>query len=256
MNTKDYPVDYTIWRLLAWCGPFFMTLFFVLWGLLCQNFPPRGADWDAAMIYKHYIDNGMALKIGMSVCIVAGAFYMPWGLSVSRVMQRIEGPDGMLAKLEMMGATITCCPLIVACGIWLTGAMEAPEQSPQIIHMLYWMGWLIIDLAYMVTSFQIFAVSVCILRDKREKPLYPAWLSWWGYITVLSFFPVSLIPFFKTGPFAFHGLFNFWVAFPTWYIWVFGLSICTLRAITKIQIEDGAMAKVREPSQVGALPAH
>lgn len=238
MKTNSLPADYGMWRLMAWCGPIFMATFFVMWGVLAGNLPPLGADLDASQVLAHYLAHGVAIQIGMSVCMVGGAFYMAWGLAVSRVMRRIEGPEGMLSNLEMMGATITCAPIIVACGIWLSAALEAPQLPKEIVHLLYWMGWMIIDLAYMVTTFQIFAVSVVFLRDKREKPLVPSWLCWWGFVTCAAFFPVSLVPFCKTGPFAFHGMFNFWIAFFTWYIWVSGVSTYVIKAVTRLQQED------------------
>ncbi len=189
MKPMTPPADYGMWRLMAWCGPIFMATFFVMWGVLAGNLPPLGADLDAAQVTAHYLAHGVAIQIGMSVCMVGGAFYMAWGLAVSRVMRRIEGPEGMLSNLEMMGATITCAPIIVACGIWLSAALEAPQLPKEIVHLLYWLGWMIIDLAYMVTSFQIFAVSVVFLRDKREKLLVPSWLCWWGFVTFAAFFP-------------------------------------------------------------------
>ena len=261
MNPNTDSVDYRMWRLLAWCGPVFMATFFYFWGILAGNLPPFGADLNADQIYAHYIKDGMALRIGMSICMVGAAFYMAWGCAVSRLMQRIEGPNGMLSSLEMMGATITCAPLIVACGIWLTASIEAPQLTPQIVHMMYWLGWMIIDLAYMVTSFQIFAVSIVFLRDKRTKPLMPAWVCWWGFVTFAAFFPVSLVPFLKTGPFAFQGMFNFWIAFFTWYIWVTAASYYVIRGITRVQQEDKGLvpeAKLADgrPRQVGALAAN
>ncbi|MDB5985816.1 MAG: hypothetical protein JWR16_869 [Nevskia sp.] len=253
MKPETYSTDYTMWRLLAWCGPIFMTVFFFMWGVFAGNLPPAGADLDAAQITAHYLNNGMAIRIGMSVCMVGSAFYMAWGCAVSKVMRRIEGPDGILSNLEMMGATITCAPLLVACGIWLTASIEAPQLPPAIIHMMYWLGWMIIDIAYMVTTFQIFAVGIVFLRDQREKPLMPAWISWWGFVTCAAFFPVSLIPFFKTGPFAFHGLFNFWIAFFTWYIWVTAVSFNIIRAISRLQQEDGAASPSAAQQRAGVL---
>ncbi len=230
--------DYGMWKLLAWSGPIFLALFFFLWGVLAKNFPPVSPDWDAARIYQHYLENGMAIKIGMSICIVAGAFYMSFGTAVSALIRRVDGEASLLANLEMCGATITCCPIIVACGMWLAAALEAPILTPEIVHLLHHMGWMIIDLAYMVTTMQIFAASTAFLRDKRPQKLVPAWVSWWGYVTCISFFPVSLIPFFKTGPFAWNGLFNFWVAFPTWYIWLLTLSFYVIKGVERIRQED------------------
>ena len=238
MNQNAQGTDYGMWKLLAWCGPIFMAVFFYFWGILCHNMPPIGADVTPAQIAAHYLENNLALRVGMSVCMVGAAFYMAWGCAVARVMRRIEGPDGLLSSLEMMGATITVCPLLIACGIWLTAAMEASILTPELIHTLYYMGWMIIDLAYMVTTFQIFAICVVFLRDTRAEPLMPAWVCWWGFFTCATFFPVSLIPFFKTGPFAFQGVFNFWVAFFAWYAWVFATSFYVIRAVGRVEQED------------------
>jgi hypothetical protein len=241
MNPNVQGTDYAMWKLLAWCGPIFMAIFFFFWGVLAKNMPPAGADLNAVQIAAHYLENNMAIRIGMSVCMVGAAFYMAWGCAVSKVMRRIEGPDGILSSLEMMGATITVAFPIVACGCWLTASMEATLLPPEIIHMLYFLGWMIIDLAYMVTTFQIFAVSIVFLRDRRSVPLMPAWVSWWGFFTCAVFFPVSLIPFFRSGPFAFHGLVNFWIAFFAWYVWVTAVSYYTIVAVSRLRQEDGTL---------------
>ncbi len=251
--TQPNPTDYSMWKLMAWTGPVFFIGFFCMWGLLADNFPPMAASTSAQEMWQHYKDLQTPIMIGMSVCMVLGSCYMTFGAAVSRVMRRIEGPEGMLSNLEMMGATITYCPIVVACGIWLTIALQIDVLSPEMVQTLYYLAWMIVDLAYMVTSWQIIAAAIVLLRDKREKPLVPAWVCWWGFVTVASFFPVSLIPFFKTGPFAFHGMFNFWIAFPTWYIWIVSMSIFIIKAVNRIQIEDGAARTAAVPMQGGAM---
>lgn len=223
---------------MAWTGPIFFTTFFFMWGILAENFPPMAASDTAQEMWQHYKDLQLEIMIGMSVCMVGGSCYMTFGAAVSRVMRRIEDGEGMLANLEMMGATITYCPIVVACGIWLTAAIQVDALSPEMVQTCYYLGWMIIDLAYMVTSWQIIAAAVVFLKDKRETKLVPNWVSWWGFVTVASFFPVSLIPFFKTGPFAFQGMFNFWIAFPTWYIWIVAMSFYIIKAVSRIEKED------------------
>lgn len=257
MNSEVNHNDYGNWKLLAWCGPIFLAIFTGFWGILAHNMPPAGADLTPLQITAHYRDHNMALIIGMSVCMVGSAFYFPWGCAISQVMRKIDGPNSILAHLENMGATITVAFPTIACGIWLTAALEVSILSPELIHMLYYMGWMIIDLAYMVTTWQIFASSMVFLRDKREKPLVPAWVCWWGFFVCATFFPVSLIPFFKTGPFAFHGLFNFWVAFFAWYIWCGSLSFYVIKAITRLQREETEAAGKAAPAQsvAGYVPS-
>jgi hypothetical protein len=246
--------NYATWKMLAWCGPIFLAIFTGFWGVLAGNMPPAGADLTPLQIAAHYSDNRMALIVGMSICMVGSAFYFPWGIAIAQVIRRVDGRDSILAQLESMGATITVAFPIISCGIWLTAALEVAILPPELIHMLYYLGWMIIDLAYMVTTFQIVAVSIAFLRDKRDNPLVPAWVCWWGYFTAASFFPVSLIPFFKTGPFAFHGLFNFWIAFFAWYVWCGSLSGYVIRAVSRLQRED--LASSAEKGAIARGLAH
>jgi hypothetical protein len=243
-DLSPYPTDYTSWKVLAWTGPVFLAAFFLLWGLLAGNIPPFSPNATPDEVKAHYLEGRLPILIGMSVCLTMSAFYMAWSVAVARVMERIEGPGGVWSKLEMMGGTITCAPLMVACAMWLTAAHEVHYLDAGVLHMLYWMGWLLIDLAYFVTSLQIAAVSIVFMRDKREKKLVPDAVIWWGWITFASFFVVSAIPFVTTGPLAFNGVISFWIAFFTWFFWIPSLSYFIIKAIDRINAEDAAAGRV------------
>jgi hypothetical protein len=242
-STESFFTDYLSWKLLAWCGPVFMAAFVFLWGVLARNIPPFSPSATPLEVKAHYVDHSLAIMIGMSVCLTLTACYMAWGGAVSQVMNRVEGPNGLLSKLEFMGATITCAPIMTACALWLAAAHEAAALSPEVLHMLYWLGWLLIDLAYLVTSFQIAAVSLVFMRDKRPEPLVPSWVCWWGWVTLASFFVVNAIPFTTTGPLAFNGVISFWIAFFTWFIWCPSLSYYVIRAIGRLEAEDAAAGR-------------
>jgi hypothetical protein len=243
-DSTPFPTDYRTWKILAWCGPIFLAAFFFLWGVLAHNIPPFSPSATPDEVKAHFVELRLPIMIGMSVCLTMTSFYMAWSVAIARVMERIEGPGGVFSKLEMMGGTITCAPIMVACAMWLTAAHEAPTLDPSIMHMLYWMGWLLIDLAYFVTSFQIAAVSIVFMRDKREKKLVPAAVVWWGWVTFASFFVVSAIPFVTTGPLAFNGVISFWIAFFTWFFWIPSLSYFIIKAVDRIKAEDVAAGRV------------
>jgi hypothetical protein len=241
---SPYPTDYRMWKILAWTGPVFLAAVFCLWGLLARNMPPFPASATPDEVKAHFHDYRLPLLIALSVCLTMTAFYMSWSVAVARVMERIEGSGGLLSKLEMMGGTITCAPVMTTLAIWLTAAHEVNYLTPSIMHMLYWMGWLLFDLAYFVTSLQIAACCIVFMRDKREKKLVPDAVSWWGWVTFASFFAVSAIPFVTTGPPAFHGVISFWIAFFTWFFWIPGLSYFIIKAIPRLQAEDDAAGRL------------
>src|ERR1700681_4088827 len=243
-DLSPYPTDYRSWEILAWCGPVFLAAFFCMWGLLARNIPPFSPNATPDEVKAHFLELRLPIMIGMSVCLTMAAFYMAWSVSIAKVMERIEGPGGLWSKVEMMGGTITCAPLVVACAFGLTAAHEAQYLNASVVHMLYWMGWLLIDLAYFVTSFQIAAVSVVFMRDKREKKLVPHAVIWWGWVTFASFFVVTASPFFTTGQLAFNGVISFWIGFFTWFFWIPSLSFFIFKAVARIKGEDEAAARV------------
>src|SRR6202022_4419851 len=147
-DLSPYPTDYRSWKILAWCGPVFLAAFFCMWGLLPPTSPPFSPNATPDEVKAHFLELRLPIMIGMSVCLTMAAFYMAWSVSIAKVMERIEGPGGLWSKVEMMGGTITCAPLMVACAFWLTGAHEGQYLDASVVHMLYWFGWLLIDLAY------------------------------------------------------------------------------------------------------------
>jgi hypothetical protein len=238
-RSRSRSTDFRSLKFLAWNGPIFLAAFFILWGVLPGNIPPHPLPSATPLEVKsYYLDHSQAVMIGMSLCLTLTACYMAWGTAVSQVMTRIDGANGILSKIELMGATITCAPIMTACAFWLTAAHEATTLSPAVLHMLYWLGWLLIDLAYLVTSFQIGAASIVFMRDTREKPLVPAYVCWWGWLTVASFFVVNAIPFVSTGPLAFNGAISFWFAFFTWFLWIPMLSFYVIKAVDRLKAED------------------
>jgi hypothetical protein len=241
---SPYPTDYRTWKILAWTGPVFLFAVFVLWGFVARNMPPFPPSATPDEVKAHFQEFRLPLLIALSICVTMTAFYMSFSVAVARVMERIEGPNGLLSKLEMMGGTITCAPVMVTLAIWLTAAHEVNNLPPEIMHMLYWMGWLLFDLAYFVTSMQIAACSIVFMRDKREKKLVPNAVSWWGWVTFASFFVVSAIPFVTTGPLAFNGVISFWIAFFTWFFWIPSLSYFIIKAVDRIKAEDEAAGLV------------
>lgn len=253
MKSTTLPIDYRMWKVAAFAGLAFMTIFVALWAVMSGNLPPLGADQDPMQVKAWFVDNGTRIKIGTSICLTIASFYMVWSCAIAQVMRRVEGPGGLFANLEMMGGVITVAPVTVAMGAFLTCALEAPILDAPVVHAIYWMGWMIFDLAYMVTSFQIAAISIVFLRDRREKPLMPQFVSWWGVLTIATFFPVSLVPFVKTGWFAFNGTFNFWIAFFAWFIWCPLLSYYVIKAVDRIKAEDEAAGLTTEAEVASAV---
>ena len=231
--------DFRYWRLCTWCGPLFMAVFIVFWGTLGFNLPPfSGAD-SAATMGDHFRAHANLVRIGMVVSMTFAVCYAIWGIAIGKVMERVVGHDSILVPLQVWGAGLTVVPVLVSCSFWLAGAYRPEALDNAVLQLLYDWAWLLIDLAYSVTSVQMFAMGAGFLSDTRAVPLFPKWLSWYGIWVGFMFIAECLMPFFKDGPFSRSGLLNFYIEFGIWFVWVPTVSFYILKAIHRLEVEAG-----------------
>ena len=231
-------VDTKYWRFCAWNGPLFMAVFIYFWGWLGHNFPPFQPDVPAAEVAAFFRDNANSIRLGMVVSMTFAVCYCVWGLAIAKVMEQVCGKDTIIVQLARWGAGLTVVPVLVSTSFWLTGAFR-PEALPDwMLQLLYDQAWLLIDLAYAVTSVQLFAIGVGFMQDKRAVPLIPKWLAWYGIWVGFMFIAECLMPYFRNGVFARNGLLNFWIEFMIWVLWVPVFTAYILKAITTTEREQ------------------
>jgi hypothetical protein len=240
MTNTDKP-EFNLWRLCLAMGPVFMGIFIVFWGIMGHNIPPWNPDLPASTIANWFRSDANIIRTGMVVAMTAAPLYCVWGLGIGRVMTRAVGKDSLLIDLQVWGAGMTVIPVLVSTSFWLAGAYRPDGLPDNVLQMLYDMAWLLIDLAYFTTSIQLFAVGAAFLKDRRQRPLVPKFLSWYGIWVGFMFIAECLMPFFKIGAFARDGMLNFWIEFLIWFVWCPTLTVYLFKAITRIEQEEAAV---------------
>ena len=229
------------WRFCAAMGPVFLLVFIVCWGVLGYNIPPLSAELTGEQMATHFRSHANEVRAGMVGSMTFAVLYMVWGLSITKVMETLE-TDGnnILSQLQLWGAGLTVVPVLVSSSFWLTGAYRPEALDPSILQMLYDMAWLLIDLAYAVTSMQMFALGALFLSDKRAEPLMPKWVSWYSIWVGAMFVIEVLMPYFKGGLFARNGWLNFWIEFLIWFFFIVIVTLYVFKAIGRLEREHYA----------------
>lgn len=235
----DSPFKY--WRFCAAMGPVFLLVFIVAWGVYGYNIPPLSAELTAAQMATHFRTHANEVRGGMVASMTFAVCYMVWGMAITQVMEKLEtNGNHVLSRLQIWGTGLTVVPVLVSSSFWLTGAYRPEALDPSILQMLYDMAWLLIDLAYSVTSVAMFAFGVLFLSDRRTVPLIPKWVSWYTIWVGLMFVIEVLMPFFKGGLFARNGWLNFWIEFLIWFFYIVIVTIYIFKAITRLEIEHAS----------------
>jgi hypothetical protein len=79
---------------------------------------------------------------------------------------------------------------------------------------------------------QCLAVGACILKDKAED-VYPRWLGYFNIWVAVLFLPGSLLYFFKDGPFAWNGLFVWWIPLSVFFGWFIVMFVMTIKSLNR-----------------------
>jgi hypothetical protein len=239
-----YPANpdtvFLVWRLCAWAGPLYLVGLIAFWGLLAGFVPAPPMSLNAQQITAHFIENNLGIRAGMVGTLFIAPFYFVWSLVIAAIMKKIEGPDGLLAKLEFVGGIATALVTIGFAIMWLMASFRTAQRAPEDIQLLHDMGWMIFDTTIMVTLIQMAAFGGAILMDKRREPLLPKWLAWLSFAVATTFLAAYLMPFVLEGPFAWNGIVTYWVVLTSFFIWMQVVCYYLFGAIGKVQRESAA----------------
>jgi hypothetical protein len=208
-------------RLCLWCGPLFVLSFAVgFWG--CAGFlPPPSPLLTAAEVAAFYQSNTNMIRLGVAIVMI--------GL-ISTLMKRIKGCSTALIYTQLGAGSAGIILFILPCIFWFLTAFR-PERDPQITLLLNDLSWLSLVTPVSLAMVQFLALAIAILSDRSEHPIFPRWAGYYNLWLSLIFFPGIVAAFFKSGPFAWNGIFPFWIPATLFFSWFIVMFVVLGRAI-------------------------
>lgn len=232
--SSTHPYRYV--RACAWAGPILLAATLFFWGILGQNVPPYSAALTADQLAAEVRSHAWIIRIGMVGQMTVSGLYLVWGIGIAKVMEAMESDNNVLSTIQIWGAGFTVLVFEIPCMAWLAACFRPDVMPAPIIQMLYDMGWMFFDIAYL-TSLQMIPLAICILNDRRANPLMPKWLGWFSLWVAISFLLLILVGFFKDGPFSRSGILNYWIEFSLFFWFWLLVAIFVLKAIGRLERE-------------------
>ncbi|MBJ7462046.1 MAG: hypothetical protein JHD38_00345 [Mycolicibacterium sp.] len=229
--------DYRMLRVALWSVCAYVGLGLLGFAVFAGFWPPPSQDLDAAAIAAYFREHETAIRIGMVLMVVGAPCYYTWSIALSKIIGRMEGPMGPLSMTELIGGLMTGVVTAVPAIVWQTAAFRSESRSAETIQTLYDFGWLFFDLTFMFSFLQSAALGIAILMDRRREPLFPRWVGYVCFLTAAVYVPLTLVPFARTGPFAWHGLLNFWAVFVMFFVLIAVLTPYAFRALRRLEAE-------------------
>lgn len=223
------------YRLQMFCasgGFWYMGVLLVGWAFIAGFLPPHHPSWDANQIATIFRTEATRIRIGMVFLMIGAALCMPFTAAASRYLHRIEGSPGMLTYGMLMGGVgnmvLTFYPAI----FWLVAAYR-PERPDELILLMNDWAW--IQLLGGATMFWTMPLTMAIgaICDRSADPVFPRWSGYLCLFLFLIILPDQLLFFFKTGPFAWNGIFGIWIPVGGFGGWFALTSTLMMRAMKR-----------------------
>jgi hypothetical protein len=219
----------TFQRICAYSGIICLLLFFG--GFVAAGFlPPLSPGMSAAEIAAHYRDHTTGIRFGAGLIFLSSMFYAWFTAVISGQMRRIPGVHATVVNAQLAAGAFGCVTFLLPALLFAVTAFR-PDRSPDATLLFNDMSWIILVMPWPPFMAQYFAFSFAIFADTRPKPLFPRWLAYFNIWAELMFTPAIILPFFKSGPFAWNGIFVFWISATVFGALFIVNTVCLLKAI-------------------------
>lgn len=225
----------TFQRFCAWSGILCFLLFFAAFGF-AHFVPPLSPSLSADQVARHYQDHTSGIRVGAVIMLLSGAFYAAYTAVISAQMGRIPGVHRTVLFTQLAAGAFACLTFFVPAMLFVVTAFR-PDRDPATTQMLNDMSWIFLVIPWPPFMMQNFAFAFAILSDTRRTPLFPRWLAYLNIWSPIVFTPAVMLPFFKSGPFAWSGIFVIWIPATVFVIQFIANTVLLLRAIN---IPEGA----------------
>lgn len=216
--------------LVYWSGAF-GTIYFLAYYFLIKLLPLPPATLGAAEVANFYLVNSGQIRLGAAICSWTGAFTIPLAIVIALQMARVEKGFPVWSIVQLAGGVMMSVFTVLPPMFWGVAAFT-PTRPAEITLILHEFG----NLAFIATDqyfiFQFIGLAVvCLTPTTIAHSPFPRWL---GYLTLWAAFTIEIgvaafLP--KTGPFAWNGLFVYWIPIVMYGVWYTATAMNLLKAL-------------------------
>jgi hypothetical protein len=177
--------------------------------------------------------------IGCTIFYIAAGLLPPGSIQFGLMLAKIEG------RRPVMSITTAVCGIFISliiffnCCAWIVAAYR-PETAADVIQSWYDWSWFAFLLGWIYLSIEMISTAVVELMDNRPQPMIPRWLTWATLFGALATLGAAGPAFFKSGPFAYHGLLAFYVPVVVWGGYISATTFYMLKELKREAAEAAA----------------
>ena len=219
-------------RICLWTAPVVGAIWIVCFLLFPGFTPPLSPTLSAEAVAAFYADpeNLARARYGMILFNWFGIGFLPFYGLITVQMKRMAHNSEVLAY-GFLGAATSAATLMSLAIMFFQVAAFRPERDPAIMQLINDMAWITFTVPVSFLMAQAGVLALAIFLDRQPRPIYPRWVAHFNLLTVLLLAPVTLASIKLDGPFAWDGVWSFWVRILTYVAWTVVMFIVVRNAM-------------------------
>ena len=217
-----------------------VSLFFA--AFVCADFvPPLSPALSADSVAAHYRAHQTGVLLGGVLMMLSSLFYAAFVAVISAQMRRIPSASPAATYAQLVAGAFACLTFFLPALLFIVTGFR-PERDPATTQALNDMAWIWLVIAWPPFLTQYWSFSYAVLADRRAEPLFPRWFAYLNIWAVFCYMPATLLPFFKTGPFAWNGFIVFWIPALVFVVQFIVNTVMLFRAVDQVDRDESVGA--------------
>ncbi len=228
MPDHDAQLKLRIFNLCSWGGVAALVITLIGWllaGLLPLPLGPSNSMHDVVAFYSGH---GPWRMMGFVLATLGVCCAMPLVGVITMHMMRMERRLPLLAVIQLGIGSVTILINLLGSLMFAVLTFRPELRAPETLMLLNDLAWLIFFTPIMPFIIQNLAIGAAVLTDRGKT--FPRWVGYVNLWVAFAFIPDLMAYFFFSGPFAWNGIFVFWLALTAYAVFLVAMSVVTRRA--------------------------
>ena len=203
-----------------WSSWIFIILTIIGWLGIGHYIAMAPADLGLEKTKTYFIETyRMRILVGCTIFYIAACFLAISSAQFGIMLAKVEGKRPLWAIVTAVTGEFISLIIFFNCCAWAVAAYRSESGADVIQSWSDW-AWFAFLLGWAYLALEMIASALAELSDKRDKPMAPRWFSWATIAGSFGLIGAAGPVFFKSGPFAYHGILGFYVPVAVWGLYL------------------------------------
>lgn len=219
-------------RICLWTAPVVGAIWVICFLMFPGFVTPMSPTMPAEAVAAFYADpqNLSRTRYGMILFNWFGIGFLPFYGLITAQMKRMAHNSEVFAY-GFLGTATSAATLMSLAILFFQVAAFRPDRDPAIVQLINDMAWIAFTVPVSFLMAQAGVLALAIFLDRQAKPIYPRWVAHFNVLTVLLLAPAVFASIKLDGPFAWDGLWSFWVRILTYVAWTVVMFVVVRNAM-------------------------